>query len=234
MVLGLASVLLRFYTKIRTKTGVTLDDWFLFIAFVFYCGYWGCEISSERDSRLPILIVGLNTTRCYPWCYRSTRYRNTSRRTCERFKGMIHESCSEKSSPSTKHVKGIYATAPISVVTITFARYSILWLYWRLFPIKSIQIATISVAAFCTAWGIASVFATIFKCVPVSASWDIFGPPGKCVNFTRFFLAEEPFNMIADLLVVVVPIHVIRRLHMPLAQKLQLCFVFAVGLLYVA
>ena len=69
--------------------------------------------------------------------------------------------------------------------------------------------------------------------MPISASWDPLGTSGRCINFKVFFLAEKPFNMILDLLIVIIPIHVVKNLYMPLAKKLQLSFVFTVGLLYV-
>ena len=52
MAVGFVSMILRLYVKITSKTGITLDDWFVIIAFVFFCGYWGVLIDGEIVSFL--------------------------------------------------------------------------------------------------------------------------------------------------------------------------------------
>ncbi|KAF2230511.1 hypothetical protein EV356DRAFT_519819 [Viridothelium virens] len=126
--------------------------------------------------------------------------------------------------------KGAYASHTMAATSMTFAKFSVLALYWRLFPTRWLHRAVIAMAIISAAYCIGTVTALLFRCIhPIAESWNPSIQGGKCFSFPRFLLAEEPFNMATNLVIVFMPIPVVLKLQMPLVRKLQICFVFAFG-----
>ena len=73
------------------------------------------------------------------------------------------------------------------------------------------------------------VLATIFQCTPIAKFWDK-GIHGHCITNAAFRWSWAAYNLITDLFIVVMPIPVIRRLHMDRAKKAGLVIIFAMGL----
>ena len=122
----------------------------------------------------------------------------------------------------------MYALGPISISTITAAKISLILLYRRAFlPDKAFRVASNIVGALCLAWWIAFVFALLFQCTPVQKTWgDV---PGTCLDMDAVFLGGEILNCVLDFAIVVLPVRVIRKLRLPFAQKITLCFIFILG-----
>ena len=52
---------------------------------------------------------------------------------------------------------------------------------------------------------------------------------GKCFNFFRIWVANASLNIATDLLIIVLPIPGIKRLMLPLGQRVGLMMMFAIG-----
>ena len=71
---------------------------------------------------------------------------------------------------------------------------------------------------------------SIFQCTPRARIWNPF-VPGTCVNYRAVNLATAIFNVISDILMLLLPMAWIWRLQMSTSRKLRISAVFAVGVL---
>ena len=129
---------------------------------------------------------------------------------------------------------GFWISQILYKLSLLCTKLSICFLYRRIFERarRSFNIALTSVMVLIALYYTAVVLVTIFECTPVSKSW-IKTEPGTCINTTSFFYANAGFNIFTDVVIIALPVPVIHALHLPLRQRLMLCCIFAVGLLYV-
>lgn len=68
----------------------------------------------------------------------------------------------------------------------------------------------------------------LFGCRPIRSAWDPY-VAGKCVDLPSLYIAIAVANIVSDCLLFVIPIPVIIKLKMPLAQKIGAGIMFGVG-----
>ncbi|PVH97217.1 hypothetical protein DM02DRAFT_481329, partial [Periconia macrospinosa] len=112
--------------------------------------------------------------------------------------------------------------------TITINKLAFLFLYLRIFAIKTFRRVCLTMIIIITASGIAFIFLTIFQCKPVSKVW-VKSQPGTCVHLGWFRWTWASFNLLTDILIFMIPMPVISRLHMSLSKKIGLAVVFVIG-----
>jgi len=111
----------------------------------------------------------------------------------------------------------------------TFARLSVIFLYYRLFSIKrwmgwSLKIvASLSITSL-----LVLIIVSIFHCKPIAAAFDA-SIHGECLDSQLAFLLYELSNLVLDLVVAFLPVRVIWRLHLPLRERLGVCGIFLTG-----
>lgn len=110
-----------------------------------------------------------------------------------------------------------------------------LLLYLRLFPGKTVQIATKAAVAVMTAWGIAMLLANVLSCQPLSYFWHVWDGEhiGTCINHQHLLWAHASTNIFFDLVIIVLPMPTLLRLNMNWPKKIWICLMFAVGIVYV-
>lgn len=108
------------------------------------------------------------------------------------------------------------------------AKLSVLCLYRRIFSTPSFRRSSLIVGLFVVCYWVASTVGGCLWCQPPSGVWDR-RHPAKCFNFAAFFLGTELVNLILDIVMLLLPLRVIRDLHMATAKKIQLCMVFLLG-----
>ena len=74
---------------------------------------------------------------------------------------------------------------------------------------------------------------TVFECTPVQKAWEK-TIPGTCIDTATFFFVNAAFNIATDVAIMLLPIPVIKSLHLPIRQRVVLSFVFAVGMVATA
>ncbi|KAL2277185.1 hypothetical protein FJTKL_00189 [Diaporthe vaccinii] len=82
----------------------------------------------------------------------------------------------------------------------------------------------------CICYGIASVFATIFFCVPVSGFWSP-SPTDKCISRQGLWLTHSAINIVTDVIIFLIPVPTVLRLNMNMRQKIAVIGVFCVGII---
>ncbi|KAG6361009.1 hypothetical protein INS49_009228 [Diaporthe citri] len=82
----------------------------------------------------------------------------------------------------------------------------------------------------CVCYGIASVFATIFFCVPVSGFWNP-SPTDKCISKQGLWLTHSAINVVTDVIIFLIPVKTVLKLNMNMRQKIAVIGVFCIGII---
>ncbi|KAJ5745064.1 hypothetical protein N7520_010246 [Penicillium odoratum] len=110
-----------------------------------------------------------------------------------------------------------------------FTKCSVLIFYLRIFPSRKFHTAVWSLVLIAAGYSFASVLANIFSCTPIAKSWDSTITTGSCMNRPVFYFANAGLGIFTDFATVVVPIPWIRRLQMPMRQKMAVCGILVIG-----
>ncbi|KAM0794379.1 hypothetical protein BDR22DRAFT_895231 [Usnea florida] len=128
--------------------------------------------------------------------------------------------------------KKIWAAEIIFVFNITAVKMSILWFYCHIFTVPAFLKRTYALGTLCVLWAIVAVFLLIFQCTPVSAAWnlELETTPGAatCLPSSLDF-GLEISNVILDVLILALPVHMIRNLQMKFSKKIGIIGVFLLG-----
>ena len=83
--------------------------------------------------------------------------------------------------------------------------------------------ATFMVYSFFTFW-------TMFYCRPRRFIWDKLIPGGKCFDVNDIIMSQGAFNMVSDVVILLLPSWSLWKLDVPLVRKLWITLMFATGL----
>ncbi|GAM90673.1 hypothetical protein ANO11243_087180 [Dothideomycetidae sp. 11243] len=121
-------------------------------------------------------------------------------------------------------------------LTICFTKLSILCFYQRMFSThKTFTLTCKLLGVVILGWVTGAVFATVFQCTPVEYTWKgkASGIKGSCIDLQASWYTNCIFNISTDVLIVLLPMLVVRKLQMRTREKIQLCALFALGLMSV-
>jgi hypothetical protein len=93
--------------------------------------------------------------------------------------------------------------------------------------------AATGVIVFVVAWGITGLIGNIFQCWPVQYFWNKH-IEGHCMaGQSTFFIIIGSLSTVENVVIVLLPLPVVWRLQMPLQEKIELTFLFTVGVMWV-
>lgn len=111
---------------------------------------------------------------------------------------------------------------------------SVLLLYRRIFATPNFKRATLILGILSVCWGIAAILGQILLCQPISAAWKpdaLFTK--KCGDIQAYFRAVTISNMLLDVIILCLPIHMVLKLHLPTRKRIVISGIFMLGGLYV-
>lgn len=110
------------------------------------------------------------------------------------------------------------------------AKGSILLFYLRIFPSKPMRLAIWGVFAFTIGYSVASALVNVFSCKPISGSWRLeYAQTAVCINRPAFYFAQATFGIVTDIATVLLPLPMLKSLHLPLKQKVGVSLVLTMG-----
>lgn len=127
-------------------------------------------------------------------------------------------------------LKMIYSLLQFLIVSYALTRYSILALYLRIFTGRWLRIATWCVVAFVTLQWLGFAVTAIFQCRPVEYFWDRSIAGGQCVDVDSFYRSVTPFNLVVDIVLVLMPLPTVWQLKATNRRKWALTLLFGIGL----
>ncbi len=132
-------------------------------------------------------------------------------------------------SPALRVRQVFYIDTFFAVLTISFAKFSVLSLYYRVFSVRrGFRTALITMGVACIFWMVACILMAIWRCVPVQAALNPL-IKGKCYDFQLAFVVSESVNCVMDFLIVCMPIGIIRQLQLPTRHKISVSLIFFMG-----
>ncbi|KAI4253158.1 MAG: hypothetical protein L6R42_007692, partial [Xanthoria sp. 1 TBL-2021] len=124
--------------------------------------------------------------------------------------------------------KAMFAIIISWPIAQSMTKISILLFYIHLFPTKVFRFAAYSLIVVVSAWMIQQVLASLLLCHPISINWDA-SVNGTCGNVAANCLAGAGINTLTDILILILPMPIIWRLHVPLRNKVILSLIFGLG-----
>jgi hypothetical protein len=123
----------------------------------------------------------------------------------------------------------LYPVAHFSIKT------SIIFFYMRMFRTTGfIRVAWV-IWVYTLLWAIQAQLASLLECLPPTYFYDKDIPGGHCVPnpLINISLTESVLNSVGDFAIFIMPMPMLRHLHINQQKKLALYGIFAVGLLLV-
>lgn len=114
------------------------------------------------------------------------------------------------------------------VWNLVWTKLSLLYLYYRIFDLRSVKLAAYVISAFVIAWVITITFVFIFICVPVEKLWY---PqlPGHCINQVGTWASNAASTILTDLAILALPLPQVWKLQLSKFQKVTLTIAFGLG-----
>ncbi|KAL9052264.1 MAG: hypothetical protein Q9162_005521 [Coniocarpon cinnabarinum] len=126
-------------------------------------------------------------------------------------------------------LKAIYAAEQLLYAGFTLPKLSLLFLYLRVFEVRWVRFTTWGLIGVSTACWIAFALVAAFLCAPVQYYWDRLIPGGSCISIDTFWRTIPPFNIVTDIVAMILPIPIIWKLEASKFKKLGVIFIFATG-----
>ena len=122
----------------------------------------------------------------------------------------------------------------IWVASVTFIRASIIFLYIRIFPTRVFRRICYVILIANLVFFIGTVLGDCLICKPISHRWNhVVGGTGSCGDPKSLDLFIGIFNLILDVIAVVLPMPVLWGLKLDMAKKVKLSGMFGMGITYV-
>ena len=123
----------------------------------------------------------------------------------------------------------------ISIVTYGALKLSALLFFRRIFVGNLFNLVSIAATILVVGWAVAFFFATLFQCGrdPAWLWTSTKDVMVHCSDYKYIQLGYATSDVATDLVVLAIPLPIIWKLHMSVAQKLRLTFTFLLGYMYV-
>ncbi|CDM30642.1 hypothetical protein DTO013E5_2422 [Penicillium roqueforti] len=128
------------------------------------------------------------------------------------------------------YLKTLFTGSILYTGCIASIKLSILMLYRRLFPVKSMKYAVSIVSLIVILWAACGILAGCFICIPTEKLWHPM-LPGGCMNLSKFYYGLQVPNIATDAIILLMPMHIVWNLPISKVQKLGLSGIFILGVL---
>ncbi|KAJ6035303.1 uncharacterized protein N7446_010062 [Penicillium canescens] len=113
-------------------------------------------------------------------------------------------------------------------MTLGIVKISILLMYARIFPTRGFRIAAIILGSIVIGWAVAIICVSVFQCAPIAKAWN---PTlsGTCIDLKGSFIGNAVPNILTDIAILALPVHVVWGLHATVTHRLSVIAVFLLG-----
>ncbi|KAI7784294.1 integral membrane protein [Diaporthe eres] len=123
----------------------------------------------------------------------------------------------------------LFAVECIYGTLLVVCKFSILAMYWRIFPTPFVKRGCCVLGGMTLAWIIAVALVAFLQCRPMQKIW-LPDTPGHCIDNNKFFIGNAVPNIFTDCAIMVLPAYEISRLRMGYSQKIGLAGIFLLGI----
>ncbi|KAI1461517.1 hypothetical protein F4805DRAFT_412295 [Annulohypoxylon moriforme] len=126
------------------------------------------------------------------------------------------------------YLKGFYISITLYNTGLLFVKLAFLTQYYRVFSLKNMRMTFIAAMIIIGCWSLSQIIVGIFTCDPVDGFWEK-SADSKCIpNYPQWYI-NAAGNITTDIVIFVLPMPVLRHLHMPRAQRLVVIGIFSFG-----
>ncbi|KAF2126486.1 integral membrane protein [Dothidotthia symphoricarpi CBS 119687] len=130
--------------------------------------------------------------------------------------------------------KQLVAYQAVYYAAMASIKMSYLWFYLRIFPQPEFRKWIWICMGLIGAYWLGSMLQIFLICTPFEMNWNPTISDGHCASYNIAFVTIGIFNMITDLIIMLLPIPFIRKLQMAVGTKLGLAAIFGIGLFVTA
>ncbi|KAI9760262.1 MAG: hypothetical protein M4579_001776 [Chaenotheca gracillima] len=127
-------------------------------------------------------------------------------------------------------LKLVLALQVIYAFEIGLLKISICVLLIRVFFVKPFRIAAKVVMSLCVMWAVMTILIGFLICTPLSYNWNLNTPYGHCGDQNAAYVAIGVVDIVTDMMILALPIPMLWKLQIPVANKIALSSVFGLGL----
>ncbi|KAL4780280.1 hypothetical protein BJX76DRAFT_338451 [Aspergillus varians] len=122
-----------------------------------------------------------------------------------------------------------WASVPIYQASLITTKASILLQYKRVFSTPRMRLTCHCLIGFLGVWGTWTFISAWLNCVPVAKFWDE-ELDGYCLDRKALWFSNSGIHIFTDIILLVFPMPVLKKLQLPRRQKVALMGVFALGI----
>ncbi|KAF3007494.1 hypothetical protein E8E13_005315 [Curvularia kusanoi] len=204
--LALITVGLRLYTRFNIVRIPSHEDYAIALAMVLSIGCMTCQTIQVHNG------VG----------------RHIQSLTVDQIISSFKVSLSVKCNFQADLLQALWASIYFYNVALSLTKISIALQYLRLTTEKPIYRICWVFIWFTAAFCIVALFVGTFQCAPVAKFWNM-QIPGKCINKTAWYYVTAAISIVQDILLVILPFFILRRLAMPAREKASLMVILGLG-----
>lgn len=224
IVLATVFVGLRIAVRMHRRVGLALDDWLAVAALIVeWCEY--------VDGYLCIKLGGVGLHLPIALARKPNALRNTfivSNSPPPPYQCPLPESTT-RADLGCMMVQYMFAGELIFFTGLALIKWSILAMYYRLFPTRFMKWGYIVLGSMTGAWWVAVMLVATFQCSPVHKYWDLTAP-GSCVNANIFYISTNGVpNIAMDAAILCLPIYEVYKLHVSRKLKVAIAANFLIG-----
>lgn len=132
----------------------------------------------------------------------------------------------------TLGLKLLWVAMVIFLSAITFAKVSVLLFYARIFTTNSawFKRALWITGFLCVSYLVVFVLVDVLGCLPLQKFW-FRQKPGHCIDMYSMFLVCGLYDVVLDLIILILPLPMMWRLHIGRGRKISIFFAFICGYL---
>jgi hypothetical protein len=122
----------------------------------------------------------------------------------------------------------VYVTQILYVLIQNITKFSILFLYLRIFPTPHFRRMVKLSIGWMVCHTLVFLFAVVFQCLPISSLWNR-EIKAQCLSLNHLAWAGAAFSIFEDLAIILLPAWELKALSFSLGRRIGLAFMFALG-----
>jgi hypothetical protein len=126
--------------------------------------------------------------------------------------------------------KQLVAYQAVYYAAMASVKLSYLWFYLRIFPQPNFRKWIWVCMGLVAGYWLGSMLQIFLICAPFEMNWNP-AIPGHCASYNVAFVTIGIFNMITDLIIMLLPIPFLQKIQMAIGIKIGLVAIFSIGLL---
>lgn len=113
-------------------------------------------------------------------------------------------------------------------ITVALNKVSILLLYRRILQDRLYRLAIWTLLTVVSLFAFATCVAGVFQCLPIDKAWYK-SKKGHCYNLVDAWYTNAVFSIVTDIVILLLPMHMVYKLQMDRRRKLLLYAMFGLG-----